>query len=64
MLSIFEPSYDNLLILHQRFDLTLKSPRTTVKKGYLLKWYQDLVQSLSEISQIRLEIGLMSNIKQ
>ena len=30
MTSIFEPSYDVLSLLHQRFDLTLKSPRTTV----------------------------------
>ena len=30
MPSIFEPLYDVLSLLHQRFDLTLKSPRTKV----------------------------------
>ena len=37
MPSIFEPSYDVLSLLHQRFDLTLKSPRATVKKGLFAK---------------------------
>ena len=37
MPSIFDLSYDVLLLLHQRFDLTLKSPRGTVKKGLFAK---------------------------
>ena len=39
MPSTFDPSIDVFSLLHQRFDLTLKSPRTQLKKGYLLKLY-------------------------
>ena len=37
MLCIFEPSYDVFSLLHQRFDSTLKSLRTTVKKELFAK---------------------------
>ena len=37
MTSIFKPLYDVLSLLPQRFDLTLKSLRTTVKKGLFAK---------------------------
>ena len=37
MPSIFEPWYDVLSLLHQRFYLTLKLPRRTVRKGLFVK---------------------------
>ena len=37
MPSIFELSYEVLSLLHQRFDLMLKSPKTTVRKGLFAK---------------------------
>ena len=37
MPSIFELSCDVSSLLHQRFDFTLKSARTTVKKGLFVK---------------------------
>ena len=64
MTSIFKPSYDFLSLLRQRFDLTLKSPRTKLKKGYLLKLNQDLAQSFPEMFQSFIEIGLVNDIKQ
>ena len=64
MPSMFEPLCDVLPLLHQRSDLTWKSPRTTVKKGYFLKLNQDLVQGFSEMFKIHLEIGLVNDIKQ
>ena len=33
--SILEPSYVVMSLLYQRLDLALKSPRMTVRKGYL-----------------------------
>ena len=44
-------------------DLTLKSPRTTFKKGCLLKFYQELAQRFSEMFQSCLEFGLVTDIK-
>ena len=64
MPSMFEPSYDVLPLLHQSFDLTLTSPRKTVKKEYLLKLYQDLIQSFSQKCQSHLVIDLVNNMKQ
>ena len=49
MPSMLDPSYDVLTLLHENFDLTLKSLRITVKKGYLVKFCQDLVQSFLEM---------------
>ena len=54
---VFDPSYDALSLILQRFDLSLKLPRTTVKKVYLPKLYQDL----SKMFQSHLEIGLVKN---
>ena len=59
---IFDPLYDVLSSLHQSFDVTLKSLRITVKKGYLVKLWQDSVQSFSEMFQSHLEIGLVNDI--
>ena len=63
MPSIFEPSCYVLSLLHQKFDLTLKLPRTTVKKGLFAKIVSRLVPSFSEMFQSHLEIGLVNNIK-
>ena len=35
-----------------------------LKKDYLLKFYQDLVQRFSEMFQSQLEIGLVNDVKQ
>ena len=60
----FDLSYDTWSLLHQKFDLTLKPLRITVKKGYLLKLCQDLVQSFSKMFQSHLKIGLMNDISE
>ena len=63
MPSIFDLSYDVLLLLHQRFDPTLKSPRATVKKGLfakiVLRFSSKVLRNVSKSSWI----GLVSNIK-
>ena len=41
--SILEPSYVVLSPLNQRFDLALKSPRTTVKKVLVAAFYSNSI---------------------
>ena len=56
--SIFEPSYDGLSLLHQSFDLTLKSIRVAAKivSRFGSKFSPEMFQS-------HLEIGLVNDIK-
>ena len=60
--SIFDPYAMSLL--QQRFDVTLKSPRTTAKKSYFWKLYHHLVQSFSQMFQSHLEAGVVNGIRQ
>ena len=63
MPSSFETLYDVLSLLHQRFPLTLKSPRTTVKKWLFAKIVSRF-SSKFEMFENDLEIGLLNDIKQ
>ena len=61
---IFEPSYDGLSLLHQSFDLTLKSIRAAAKKGLFAKIVSRFGSKISpEMFQSHLEIGLVNDIK-
>ena len=62
MPSILEPSYVVLSPLNQRFDIVLKSPRTTVKKGLLTELCLYLIQNCSQMLQNHLAIGLVNDI--
>ena len=52
------------MFCHQRFDLILKSPRTSVKKELFAKIVLRFVSCFSEMFQSHLEIGLVNDMKQ